>query len=69
MSSLALCMNTKNEVENLRAVFNCVESVISEIVVVDCASTDGTRELARKLNPFAHHHQGLMPSLSGRDGL
>ena len=49
MSSLALCMNTKNEVENLRAVFNCVESVISEIVVVDCASTDGTIELARKL--------------------
>ena len=49
MSSISLCINTKNEVENLRAVFNCFESVISEIVVVDCDSTDGTRELAKKL--------------------
>lgn len=49
MSSIALVMNTKNETENLRAVFNCFESVVSEIVVVDCDSTDGTRELAKKL--------------------
>ena len=47
--SIALAMNTKNEAENLRAVFNCFESVVSEIVVVDCNSTDGTRELAKKL--------------------
>lgn len=49
MVSIALAINTKNEAENLRAVFNCFESVVSEIVVVDCDSTDGTRELARKL--------------------
>lgn len=49
MPSLALVMNTKDEVENIRAVFNCLESVIDEIVVVDCDSTDGTRELGKKL--------------------
>ena len=49
MSSISLAINTKNESENIRRVFNCVESVIDEIVVVDCGSTDGTRELSRKL--------------------
>ena len=49
MSSITLCLNTKNEVENLRAVFNCFDSVVSEIVIVDCDSIDGTRELAKKL--------------------
>lgn len=49
MASIALALNTKNESENLRAVFNCFESVVSEIVVVDCDSTDGTRDLAKKL--------------------
>ena len=48
-SSIALAINTKNEAENLRAVFNCFEPVVSEIVVVDCDSTDGTRDLAKKL--------------------
>ena len=49
MSSISLACNFKNEVENVRRIFNCVESVVSEIVVVDCGSTDGTRELCRKL--------------------
>ncbi|OHE55878.1 MAG: hypothetical protein A2027_04295 [Thermodesulfovibrio sp. RBG_19FT_COMBO_41_18] len=49
MSSISLVMNTKDEVENIRAVFNCFSSVVDEIIVVDCESTDGTRELARKL--------------------
>ena len=49
MSSITLACNFKNEIENVRRIFNCVESVISDIVVVDCGSTDGTRELARKL--------------------
>ena len=49
MSTIALAMNTKNEIENLRTVFNCFDSVVDEIVVVDCESTDGTRELAKKL--------------------
>ena len=40
-------MNTKDEAENIRAVFNCFSSVVDEIIVVDCESTDGTRELAR----------------------
>lgn len=42
-------MNTRNEEENLRRVFHCMESVVSDIIVVDCESTDNTRELARKL--------------------
>lgn len=49
MSSITLACNFKNEIENVRRIFNCVESVVSEIVVVDCGSTDGTRELCRKL--------------------
>ena len=49
MPSIALVMNTKNEEENLRRVFHCMESVVQDIIVVDCESTDNTRELARKL--------------------
>jgi len=49
MSSISLVINTKDEAENIRAVFNCFSSVVDEIIVVDCESTDGTRELARKL--------------------
>ena len=49
MSSISLIMNTRNEEENLRRVFNCMESVVQDIIVVDCESTDNTRELARKL--------------------
>ena len=49
MSNISLIMNTKNEYSNLRAVFNCFSDVIDEILVIDCESTDGTRELARKL--------------------
>lgn len=49
MPSISLMMNTKNEADNIRAVFNCFASVVDEIVVVDCESTDNTRELARKL--------------------
>ena len=49
MSSISLVINTKNEAENIRAVFNCFSSVVDEIIVVDCESTDGTRELSRKL--------------------
>lgn len=60
MASIALAMNTKNEVENLRAVFNCFESVVSEIVIVDCDSTDGTRELAKKLGARVYD-VGLCP--------
>lgn len=49
MSNITLVCNTKNEYSNLRAVFNCFSNVIDEILVIDCESTDGTRELARKL--------------------
>ena len=49
MSSISLVLNTKDEAENIRAVFNCFSSVVDEIIVVDCESTDGTRELSRKL--------------------
>src|SRR4030067_1796998 len=49
MSNISLVMNTLNEEENIRAVINCFESVINEVVIVDCNSTDNTRELARKL--------------------
>lgn len=49
MSSISLVMNTRNEEENLRRVFHCMESVVNDIIVVDCDSTDNTRELARKL--------------------
>ena len=49
MPSISLAINTKNEAENIRAVINCVESVVDEVIIVDCESTDNTRELARKL--------------------
>jgi len=60
MIRVSLAINTKNEVENLRTVFNCLESVVDEIVVVDCDSTDGTRELARKLGARVYNI-GLCP--------
>ena len=55
MSNISLVMNTLNEEENIRAVINCFESVINEVVIVDCNSTDNTRELARKLGARAYN--------------
>src|SRR3972149_3373207 len=53
--TIALAINTKNEAENLRAVFNCFEPVVSEIVVVDCDSTYGTRDLAKKVGSWVYN--------------
>ena len=60
-ATLTLVTNTWNEEENLRPLFNCVATVVDEIIVVDTGSTDNTRELARKLGarvydigPLAH---------------
>jgi len=41
MSNITLVLNTKDEAENIRAVFNCFSSVVDEIIVVDCESTAG----------------------------
>jgi len=57
--SITLCMNTLNEVSNIRAVFNCVADIVDDIIVVDTGSTDGTCELARKLGAKVYEINGV----------
>ena len=56
MNNLSVIIITKNEAANIRA---CLESVawVSEIIVVDSGSTDGTLEIAREFTPQVHVHE------------
>lgn len=52
--SVSVAIITKNEAHNIVA---CIETVqwASEIVVVDCGSTDNTTELAKKMGAKVYH--------------
>ncbi|MBI2661516.1 glycosyltransferase [Candidatus Woesearchaeota archaeon] len=50
MSTLTLCIITKNEEKYLEQCINSVKSIADEIVVVDTGSTDRTKEIAKAFN-------------------
>ncbi len=47
--SVSLCLMVRNEEEQLAACLQSAADLVDETIVVDTASTDGTRELATKL--------------------
>ena len=48
MTTISLCMITKNEEQFLEQCLNSVKEVVNEIIIVDTGSTDKTKEIARK---------------------
>src|SRR3989344_3396846 len=50
MSTISLCMITKNEERYLEQCLNSVKDIIDEIIIVDTGSTDKTKEIAKKFN-------------------
>ena len=46
---ISLCMFVKNEENNLRDAVESVRSIVSEIIIVDTGSTDGTVALAKSI--------------------
>src|SRR3990167_8792325 len=50
MSTISLCMITKNEEKWLEQCLNSVKEIVDEIIIVDTGSTDKTKEIAKKFN-------------------
>ena len=48
MSTISLCMITKNEEQFLEQCLNSVQELVDEIIIVDTGSTDKTKEIAAK---------------------
>ena|SRR3989338_1844723 len=48
MSTISLCMITKNEERYLEQCLNSVKEIVDEIIIVDTGSTDKTKEIAKK---------------------
>ena len=50
MSTISLCMITKNEENNITQCLNSVKDIIDEIIIVDTGSTDRTIEIAKNFS-------------------
>src|SRR3989338_7436069 len=48
MTTISLCMITKNEEQFLEQCLNSVKELVDEIILVDTGSTDKTKEIAGK---------------------
>lgn len=53
--TISACLITLNEAVHLERVLRTLDFT-DEIVVVDCGSTDGTLEIARRVTPKVFHH-------------
>jgi len=51
---VSLCLIVKDEERNLQACLNSAAGLVHETIVVDTGSTDGTRDLARRLGAQVH---------------
>ena len=50
MSTISLCMITKNEERYLEQCLNSVKEIADDIIIVDTGSTDKTKETAKRFN-------------------
>ena len=57
MTTLSLCIITKNEEKYLEQCINSVKSIVDEIIVVDTDSTDGTLGISEKLNAKVYNFE------------
>ncbi len=55
--TISLCLITKNEAENLPALFDSLRAAVDEIIVVDTGSTDDTVEIARQYDAKVFHFE------------
>ena len=55
--TISLCLITKNEAENLPALFDSLHEAVDEIVVVDTGSTDDTVAIAREYGGKVFHFE------------
>lgn len=56
-NSLSVCMIVKNEEENLERCLKSIESISSEIIIVDTGSTDQTISIAKKFGAKIYHFE------------
>lgn len=57
MSTLSVCLITKNEELNIKRCINSIKHIADEIVIVDTGSTDNTVNIAKKLGAIIHFHK------------
>ncbi len=57
MSTISLCMITKNEEHFLEQCLNSVKELVDEIIIVDTGSTDQTKEIASKFTDKIYDFQ------------
>lgn len=50
MSTISLCMITRNEEGFLERCLNSVKSIVDEIIIADTGSTDSTKDIAKRFN-------------------
>jgi glycosyltransferase involved in cell wall biosynthesis len=58
---ISAVVTTSNDEKRLEPALKSLEGVVSEIVVVDGLSADGTVDIARKFTPRVYEHPGASP--------
>lgn len=61
LPSVTVCMVAHNEAENLPASLGSVIGWAGEVIVLDCESTDGTADVARRLGARVTWQENLLP--------
>jgi glycosyltransferase involved in cell wall biosynthesis len=74
-STISLALPSLNEEQTIGKVISTIKKslmddvhLLDEIVLIDSASTDNTRQIARDLGIPVHIHQDLLPELGARAG-
>ncbi len=64
---LSVCFVAHNEAELIGTAVAAALAWAAEVIVLDCESTDGTADVARKAGAEVHHHPNILPEVSKND--